>query len=129
MSADNYIGVLQNKVYDSWTIVDGCMSVEMEDCQYIGRVLENHSTRETAIVRAHDIMKDMSIVEYGVIELDAYPRILCGKCYVCVHDRLTVAIASTVPNCYKCGEPISSSEWVCLTQGHTYHSRCEPNKQ
>ena len=118
MSADNYIGVIPTKDGKWGVIPYGCMSLLDEDCMYRGRVEGSYfDTRAEALEAAHDQVKKEAIVEYGVIELDPMPTEPCGRCYVCVHERGIVA--EDIQRCDGCGNPISSSEWMCLTQGKT----------
>jgi hypothetical protein len=125
MSADNFVGVRENK-NGSYSIFEyGCMSILDEDCQYLkdasSELQEND--RATALVTAHDIVNRMDICEYGVVEVTP-KEIPCGHCYVCVHIRGIAA--DTVVRCTKCREPISTSEWQTHTNSGIYHNRCEP---
>ena len=125
MSADNYIGVYPSEtpLGTSWLVVDGCASIEAEDCMYRGSVVASYQTREEALVAAHDHMKDQYIVEYGVIELSAIPTEPSGRCFVCVKERNI--ISPELQKCDGCGEVISDSEWtVTSSKGH-FHNRCE----
>ncbi len=126
MSADNYVGVLQQKDGKYGLIPYGNMSMLDEDCQYRGHVEKTYDTRADALVAAHDRSQDIDIVEYGVIELHEPPEKPCGRCYMCVNDR--ECIATDITRCDACGEPISDGEWQVHTQGGTFHNRCEPNR-
>lgn len=116
MSADNFVGVRQNKDGTYSVFKYGCMSVLDEDCMYLASEIgEIVPSREAALVRAHDLVRDMYICEYGVIELDPVPDKPCGRCYVCINDRQVVA--DDIDKCDGCHEPISSSEWRIHTKG------------
>jgi len=123
MSADNYIGVRPSKD-GTFTIEHGFMSPLSEDCQYQGTARATADTREIALVKAHDILKDEYIVEYGVIELDCIPDDPCGRCYVCVSEDRNVA--PDLETCDACKEPLVLSQSTVLTQGGQFHGHCEP---
>lgn len=122
MSADNYVAVHPHD--DVWHVTDGCMSIEMEDCQYRGGIVGRYPSREAALIAAHDYGNTLPILEYGIIELSAIPKTFCGRCYVCVHERSI--IDPTLTRCTLCGGTISDSESRTLMQGGTYHNRCKP---
>lgn len=132
MSADNFVGVRPNPDELTYSIFGyGCMSILDEDCMYLATergeeiaALTMAEARATALVKAHDIVKEMDICEYGVVELPPISDEPCGRCYVCVHDRKIVA--DDVQRCTKCNEPISTSEWMTMTSEGTFHSSCEP---
>lgn len=126
MSADNFVGVYQTEA-GKWIVSEGCMSIEIEDCQYRGGSLSEHDSRENALVAAHDAAKEMTILEYGVVEFGKIGP-PCGHCYVCVHERHIVA--DDLPRCDApdCGEVITASEWQIHTGSGIYHSRCEPGR-
>ena len=124
MSADNYIGV--REVEGFFYVTEGSMSILDEDCQYVGHTLKELSSREQALVYAHDRMKNEYIVEYGVIELSPIPEKPCGRCYVCINVRNIVA--EDIQRCDGCGDPISSNDWMCMTSEGIFHHRCEPRE-
>lgn len=127
MSADNYIGVIRSEDGKYGLIPYGNMSQLGEDCMYRGRVEGSYfDDRASALVAAHDLYKTSHIVEYGVIELDPLPDEPCGKCYVCINERKVVH--NDTPLCDGCNQPISTSEWMTLSNGKTYHNRCEPGR-
>src|SRR6266404_2034004 len=120
MSADNYIGVIATKDGKYGVIPYGNMSMLDEDCQYRGAVQGSYfDDRATALIAAHDALKEEYIVEYGVIELTE-PDVPCGRCYVCINERNIVA--DDVQRCDACGEPIHSSEWRTTNANGTYHN-------
>jgi hypothetical protein len=124
MSADNFVGVRPN-ADGTYSIFEyGNMSVYGEDCMYLskeeGTTVDN---REQALVKAHDLVNDMYVCEYGVVEMRPIREKPCGRCYVCVHERGIVS--DTLTKCSKCGEPISEGEWQTLTSEGVFHSRCE----
>lgn len=121
MSADNYIAVYPSS--DKWIVCHGFMSSEIEDCQYRGSERSIHESRELALVAAHDLHKEESVVEYGVIELEAIQE-PCERCYVCIFERKIVA--KDLPKCAKCGSIFTSSDWVVMTQEGDFHTMCEP---
>lgn len=124
MSADNFIGVYRKG--DKYYVGEGCMSILEEDCQY--RTYKNpkkYPNRNGALVAAHDMYRDYSIVEYGVIELDDLPQEWCGRCLVCIMDRDW--IAEDVERCTKCNRPFTNSDWRSsngTTEGWI-HNYCE----
>lgn len=124
MSADNFVGVRPNEDGTYSIFEYGCASVDGEDCMYLagemGIVVPN---RETALVRAHDIVNDMYVCEYGVVEMSRVPDEPCGRCYVCINERHIVH--DDVQRCDKCHLPIAQGEWMTLNQEGTFHSRCE----
>lgn len=125
MSADNYVGVLRKTLDDGYEyfVVDGNASIDSEDCQYVGNVVGVFSSREDALVAAHNYADKLPVLEYGVHE-SVYPQEPpCGKCYVCINERGIVA--EDVQRCDRCHEPISTSEWMTSTYEGTFHSRCE----
>lgn len=124
MSADNYITVYPNKTTGGFIVAYGCASIEQEDCLYRGTTLSEHQTREEALTAAHDEAKKVPILEYGVTESSAIPGKCCGRCYVCINERHV--IADDIARCDECHEPITTSDWRVMTQGKTYHHRCEP---
>lgn len=126
MSADNFVGVRPRKDggYDIFEY--GCMSVYGEDCMYLkdGNPTLLAETRESALVQAHDMVNEMDICEYGVIEMRPVPDVPCGHCWVCINQRGIVA--ENIERCWKCNEPFSDSDWRVMTSEGTFHSRCEP---
>jgi len=103
------------------------MSVFDEDCMYLVEEIGTIApTREHALILAHDIVNEMYVCEYGVVEMNPAPSAYCGRCYYCVHERGVVS--PDLPKCSACGKVISGSEWQVMTQGKHYHNRCEPNK-
>lgn len=127
MSADNFVGVRPNNdgTYDVFEY--GCMSILDEDCMYLkDAVGRPFSTREKALVEAHDVVKRMDICEYGVIELEPTPPQPCGRCYVCINERKVVD--DNVQRCTACKEPIAAGEWMVMKDNGTYHNRCEPGR-
>ncbi len=125
MSADNFVGVRPN-ADGTYSIFEyGNMSVYGEDCMYLSTERGQTTVgREKALVRAHDLVNEMDICEYGVVEMDAVRDKPCGRCYMCVHERRIVA--EDLAKCTGCGEPISEGEWQTLTSEGTYHRRCAP---
>ena len=123
MSADNFIGVRPIPNTLTYLVVHGFMSPLSEDCQYEGSELARCQGRELALVKAHDLAKQESVLEYGVIELDPIPLEPCGRCYLCVHER--GIIDSSLEKCDGCENVISASETHTYTQGKVYHSSCE----
>lgn len=99
MSADNFVGVRPQKVNGELTgkyeiFEYGNMSMLDEDCMYLTNTSPDHvvstgnsDCRAFALVKAHDIVKELVFCEYGVVELDPIPDKPCGRCYVCVHER------------------------------------------
>ncbi len=128
MSADNYVGVIPTNDGEpvKWGVIPyGNASMLDEDCMYRGAIEGSYfDTRAEALVRAHDLVKEEYVVEYGVIELEPVPAEPCGYCYVCVHERGIVA--DDLDKCDGCGKVISTGEWRVLTGGKIYHNSCEP---
>lgn len=127
MSADNYIGVYQDRARldaTPWIVCHGFASQNDEDCQYRGGTYSIHDTRATALVAAHDQAKKETILEYGVIELELLPQEPCGRCYVCVNDRGIVV--EDITRCTACNKPFTVGDWQCHTQGGVYCRSCEP---
>lgn len=123
MSADNYIGVLHTKDDKYGLIPYGNMSMLDEDCQYRGQVAGSYfDDRASALVAAHDRLKEEYIVEYGVIELEE-PDTPCGHCFVCINERKIVT--DNVTRCTACGDPIHSGEWTTMNHNGTFHRSCE----
>lgn len=138
MSADNFVGVRPEKDGTYSIFEYGCMSILDEDCMYLKDAKPTKiilptagigsgavNARALALVEAHDLANKMMICEYGVIELQPVPKKFCGKCWVCVHERKIVD--PSVPKCDSCLEPIAG-EWMVMTNGGTYHNRCEPGR-
>src|ERR1044072_1512341 len=109
MSADNYVRVLRKVEghtthYYNYIVVYGCASIDEEDCQYVGRVVSVHDTREKALAAAHNYADKLPVLEYGVSE-GIYPdETPCGRCYVCITERGIVA--KDIQRCTACGNPI-----------------------
>jgi Zn finger protein HypA/HybF involved in hydrogenase expression len=127
MSADNFVGVRPNDD-DTYSVFEyGNMSVYGEDCMYLNdQVGEVKSSRQEALMYAHDLVNEMDICEYGVIEMNKKAKEPCGRCWVCVHERHIVA--TDLPKCDGCGEAISHGEWMVMVHTGTYHNRCEPGR-
>jgi len=125
MSADNFVGVRPN-ADGTYSIFEyGCMSILGEDCMYLSTERGQTTVgREKALVKAHDLVNEMDICEYGVVEMDAVRTKPCGRCFVCVHERGIVA--EDLQKCSVCDKPISEGEWMSITSEGTYHHRCEP---
>jgi len=69
MSADNFVGIRPNKDGTYSIFEYGCMSILDEDCMYLADkqgIMVN--ARDSALVRAHDIVTRMDICEYGVVD-------------------------------------------------------------
>ncbi len=66
MSADNIIYVQQ--IGAQWFVQYGSASCVVEMAKG-----KSYSTREAALVAAHDLEKETGYVEYGVNELEAIP--------------------------------------------------------
>ena len=93
MSADNFVGVRPNKDGTYSVFEYGNMSMYSEDCMYLAdQTGEISPSRETALVKAHDLVKEMYICEYGVVEMSSTRDNPCGRCFVCIHDRGAVSI-------------------------------------
>ena len=122
MSADNYVGVYPRQ--GGYGVVNGCMSILDEDCKYRGSEIRLAQTRELALVAAHDYAKNLDILEYGVIELDAIPDEFCGRCFVCINERKIVD--PNIERCDECHEPFTNTDWRCSSLAGTFHHRCEP---
>lgn len=125
MSADNFVGVRPN-ADGTYSIFEyGNMSVYEEDCMYLSESKGNTfvESREKALVVAHDLVNEMDICEYGVVEMGRVRDKPCGRCFVCVNKRGIVA--AELQRCSKCKEPISDSEWQVLNSTGTYHRGCE----
>lgn len=127
MSADNFVGVRPNK-NGTWSVFEyGNASVDEEDCMYLsdqlGVVVDS---REKALVIAHDLVNEMYVCEYGVVEMSPIPDEPCGRCYICIHDRNIVD--PTVERCDGCGEPFHQSQSMTGVSGKWYHNRCEPGR-
>lgn len=127
MSADNFVGVRPNKDGTYSIFEYGCMSILDEDCLYLanedGKRVES---REVALSLAHIAVREMSICEYGVIEMSPVPDEPCGRCYMCINQRNV--IAGDVARCDGCKLPISTSEWTVMTSAGTFHTLCEPER-
>lgn len=140
MSADNFVGVRPNPNEFTYSIFEyGNMSAYDEDCMYLANQrgeeiseITMATARATALVRAHDIVNEMDICEYGVVEMPPVPNEPCGRCYVCVNNRSIVT--SDIQKCDRCNKPISSSDWMTSYYDHvskktiTIHSSCERRK-
>ena len=127
MSADNFVGVRPNKDGTYSIFEYGNMSVYGEDCMYLSTEMGIIApTREHAIMQAHDIVNEMYVCEYGVVEMPPVPDKLCGGCCYCVYERCEPS--ADLPKCDKCNKVISNTEWQVMTQGKHYHNRCEPNR-
>lgn len=128
MSADNFVGVRprEDGGYDIFEY--GCMSAYEEDCMYLKDANPTvlAETREKALVEAHDIVNEMMICEYGVVEMRPVPKDFCGHCYVCINVRGIVA--ENIERCTACDKPFSNSDWRTITSEGTFHSRCEPRR-
>lgn len=123
MSADNYVAILAKETDGGYEyyVVDGCASVDSEDCQYIGHVVSIHDNRGEALEAAHDYAATLPVLEYGVSE-GTYPSSTpCGHCFVCINERGVVA--DDVTRCTACGEPIT--DWSITTSAGTFHRACE----
>lgn len=136
MSADNFVGVRPQKVDGQLTgkyeiFEYGNMSVFGEDCMYYKDEKPSHivatanaDTRYMALGKAHDIVNEMDICEYGVVEMPPIPDEPCGRCFVCIHERKIVA--DDVQRCDKCNEPIAQGDWCVGTAEGVFHTHCEP---
>lgn len=131
MSADNFVGVRPTEDGKYEIFEYGNMSCYGDDCMYDANATPTKivDTREEALIAAHDLVNEMDICEYGVIEMSPVPKKFCGRCYICVHER---HIASDdLEKCDMCNNPISEGEWttswfdgVANKIMHT-HSHCE----
>lgn len=129
MSADNFVGVRPNEDGTYSIFEYGNMSCFDEDCMYLKEAKPTKVlfSRGSALVAAHDLVKDMYVCEYGVVEMPPVPKEFCGRCYVCVNVRNT--IAPDLECCTLCGKPFHSSEWRVSTQVGTFHTSCEPGRR
>jgi hypothetical protein len=127
MSADNFVGVRPNKDGMYSVFGYGCMSILDEDCLYLsGEQGEVVDARDKALLRAHELVREQYICEYGVVEMSPVPDEPCGRCYMCINQRKV--IAGDVARCDGCHHPISTSEWTVMTSAGTFHSCCEPDR-
>jgi hypothetical protein len=93
---------------DKWHVAHVFMSPFDEDCLYLKDISPqaSFSSREKAIVHAHDLVNQEPIVEYGVIE-SSIPDNPCGLCWVCVHQRNIRS--ENLMLCHDCSEPLLSN--------------------
>ena len=131
MSADNFVGIRPNEDGTYSIFEYGCMSIYGEDCMYLQNEepTKTASTREAALVAAHDLVNEMYICEYGVIEMPVPRKEPCGRCFVCVHERHVVS--NTLEKCSVCKKPIPDGTWTTSKWDNekqevvTIHSSCE----
>lgn len=81
------------------------------------------SSRPTALVMAHDLVKEMDICEYGVVEMMPVRSKPCGACWVCVYERKIPN--EDLPKCTRCNKPIASTEFMSMTSEGQFHRSCE----
>jgi hypothetical protein len=128
VSADNFVGVRPN-ADGTYSIFEyGNMSVYGEDCMYLSESKGDTfvESREKALVVAHDLVNEMDVCEYGVIEMGHVRDKPCGRCFVCVHERNIVS--EDLQKCSGCDKPISEGEWQVSNSTGTYHTRCDPSR-